>query len=86
MADVTLPSSSGIRVALEYKCCFPRLKIVIMSGYPASMWNEQDAAEFDEIPSDSVTVMQKPFTPAVLLSTVRRLIGIPTHRKAQAAS
>jgi CheY-like chemotaxis protein len=77
ISDVTLPVSSGIRVALELRSLLPYLKIIVMSGYPQSAWDEQDAAELDELPSDSVMALQKPFVPATLLDSVHRLIGLP---------
>ncbi len=77
IADVTLPESSGIRVALELRALLPNLKIIIMSGFPPAMWDEQDAAELQEYPSDSVVTLQKPFAPAALLGNIQRLIGLP---------
>ena len=77
IADVTLPSSSGVRVALEFWSLLPNLRTIISSGYPPSMWPEQDAAELNEIAADSVIVMQKPFVPATLLESIHRLIGWP---------
>src|SRR5215472_1889109 len=75
IADVTLGSGSGVRVALELWSLLPNLRTIISSGYPQSMWPEQDAAEFDKYPSDSVVVLQKPFRPATLLDTIHRIIG-----------
>ena len=75
IADVTLGSTSGIRVALELWSLLPNLRTIISSVYPQSMWPEQDAAELDEYPSDSLAVLQKPFVPAALLDTIHRLIG-----------
>jgi hypothetical protein len=40
------------------------------------MWDEQDAAELDEIPSDSIATVQKPFGPKTLLDTIHRLMGV----------
>lgn len=77
IADVTLPVSSGIRVALELRALLPNLRIVLTSGYPKGMWNDQDAAELDELSSDSVITLQKPFVPVALLDSVHRLIGLP---------
>ena len=77
IADVTLPVSSGIHVALELRSLLPYLKIIVTSGYPKSTWDEQDAAELDELPSDSVITLQKPFVPATLLDSIHRLIGLP---------
>ena len=77
IADVTLPVSSGIRVALELQSLLPNLKIIIMSGYPSAMWNDQDSAELEELPSDCVITLQKPFVPATLLDSIHRLLGLP---------
>ena len=63
ITDVTLPVSSGIRVALELRSLLPYLKIIIRSGLPSANWNEQDKAELDELPSDSIFILQKPFVP-----------------------
>jgi len=76
IADVTLPESSGIRVALELQSLLPYLKVIIMSGYPSAMWNDQDSAELQELPSDSVITLQKPFVPATLLNSVHRFLGL----------
>jgi CheY-like chemotaxis protein len=77
ITDVKLPESSGIRVALELRSLLPYLKIIVTSGYSQTAWDEQDAAEFNELPSDSVSVLQKPFIPAELLDRVHMLIGLP---------
>jgi CheY-like chemotaxis protein len=76
IADVTLPVSSGIRVALELRSLLPYLRIIVTSGYLSNMWNEQDAAELSELPSDSVATLQKPFMPAVLIQMVDRFVGL----------
>src|SRR5215831_20733831 len=75
ITDVSLGSSFGLRVALELWSLLPDLRIVISSGYPPSMWPDQDVAELDEYPSDSIVILQKPFLPATLLDTAHRLIG-----------
>jgi CheY-like chemotaxis protein len=77
ITDVTLPVSSGIRVALELRSLTPYLRIILISGYSRNDWNEQDTAELDELPSDSVITLQKPFVPAALLDSIHRLIGLP---------
>ncbi len=75
IADVVLPVSSGIRVALELRSLLPNLRIILTSGLPPSCWGEQDAAEFNELPSDSVVTLQKPFPPPLILEHVKRLVG-----------
>lgn len=77
IADITLPVSSGISVAQELHSLLPNLRMIIMSGFPSTMWTNQDAAELEELPSDSVITLQKPFAPATLLDSIYRLIGLP---------
>lgn len=48
-----------------------------MSGFPTSLWDDQDAAEWSELPSDSVVTLRKPFQAETLLQSVYRLIGMP---------
>lgn len=76
IADVTLPVSSGIRVALELRGANQALRIILTSGYPPEMWPDQDAAELNEIPSGSVATLLKPFLPATLQEMVAALIGL----------
>jgi CheY-like chemotaxis protein len=85
IADVGLPDGSGVQVALEFHSLLPKLRIILTSGYPPSMWNDQDAAGLNELPSESVSMLQKPFLPATLLAAVVKLIG-PPPRIATAAS
>jgi DNA-binding response OmpR family regulator len=74
IADVNLPVSSGIRVGLGLRAFHSRLRIIITSGRTPEMWNDQDAADLNELPSDSVAVLQKPFLPATLLDKVARFM------------
>jgi DNA-binding NtrC family response regulator len=76
IAEVTLPASSGIHVALELQSLLPYLKIIIMPGHESAMWSDQDSAEFEELPSDSVIKLQKPFASATLLDSVHRFLGL----------
>jgi hypothetical protein len=41
------------------------------------MWIRHDSAKFEELPSDSVIILQKLFVPATLLDSVHRLLGLP---------
>jgi CheY-like chemotaxis protein len=80
IADVS-PPCSGINVATQLTAWMPGLRIILTSGYPQEMWNDQRRAELSAIPSD-VKILRKPFTPAELLRMVHELIGpameIPT--------
>jgi len=85
IADVHLPlGRSGVSVALELRSLLPGLRIILTSGFPQSLWDDQDAAEWSEIPSDSVITLTKPFLGADLLQAVYRLIGPPMAMSTQA--
>lgn len=78
IADVNLPlGPSGVRVALGMRSLLPFLRVILTSGFPQSLWDDQDAAELSELPSDSVICLQKPFAASALLQSVERLIGLP---------
>jgi len=80
IADVNLPlGPSGIRAAMEMRSSLPFLRIILTSGFPPSLWDDQDAAELSELPSDSVVTLQKPFPLRVLLQIVHRLVGMPVE-------
>ena len=67
---------AGIRLQVTHKFPgrSPYLKIVITSGYPSDDWDRLDAAELEELPSDSVEVLQKPFSKLFLLRKVREIL------------
>jgi two-component system, cell cycle sensor histidine kinase and response regulator CckA len=45
LAEVSLPSSSGVEVALILRSEVPCLPVILTSGYPVNRWNERDAAD-----------------------------------------
>jgi CheY-like chemotaxis protein len=75
LADVTLPTSSGIQVALLLRSEIRRLPVILISGYPVSGWCRNDSADLDRLGSNSVAIFQKPFQVQGLLRAVRRLTG-----------
>lgn len=77
IADVNLPVTSGIRVALELRSLLPNLAVILTSGYTPDMWNKHDLAELSELPLDSIAVLQKPFLPGALLQTVSQFVSVP---------
>ena len=83
IAHVHLPVDSGIRVGLELRALHPRLRIIVTSIHAPGMWNDQDAAELNELPSDSVAVLQKPFLPETLLDKVARFMLYPQYEQAR---
>jgi DNA-binding response OmpR family regulator len=76
ITGVNLPGEpSGVPVALELRSLLPSLRIILMLAVPLRC--EEDAAEWNELPSDSIITVDKAFHPAKLLHSVRRLIGVP---------
>jgi two-component system, cell cycle sensor histidine kinase and response regulator CckA len=75
VADVTLPTSSGIQVALLLRSEVPDLPVILTSGYPVSAWNDRDSADLERLGSNSVAILQKPFPSKALSDAVRELIG-----------
>lgn len=74
IADVALPTSSGIQVALILRLEDPALPVILTSGYPVGNWNGRDTADFGRLRSDPVIVLQRPFEAQRLLSCARELI------------
>jgi DNA-binding response OmpR family regulator len=76
LADVMLPTSSGIQVALLLRSEIPNLPVILTSGYPVTVWAEREAADLKRLGSNSLAILQKPFKTQVLPNTVREMIGI----------
>jgi CheY-like chemotaxis protein len=76
IADVHIPlGPSGVRVALPLRSSRPGLRVILTSGYPPSLWSDQDAADVKALCPDSVVILKKPFPAADLVNSVDRLIG-----------
>jgi DNA-binding response OmpR family regulator len=76
ITGVNLPGGpSGVRVALELRSLLPSLRVILMLAVPLRC--EEDAAEWNELPSDSIITVERAFHPAELLHSVRRSIGVP---------
>lgn len=68
LTDSVMPSATGILVAEQVKQRFPKVKIIMMSGYT-------DRAVTTEAASANADLfLQKPFTPAMLLSSIREVL------------
>jgi len=74
VADVTLPTSSGIQVALLLRLRIPELPVILTSGYPVSAWSDRHSADLDRLGTKSVAILQKPFQGNALSDAVRELI------------
>ena len=77
LADLTLPTSSGIRVALLLRSDLPDLPVILTSGYPVSCWGDRDAKDLDQLGSRSVRIFTKPFRAPEISHAVSELIGMP---------
>jgi CheY-like chemotaxis protein len=75
LADVTLPASSGIQVALLLRAEIPNLPVLLTSGFPVDSWGRKDTADLARLGSHLVAVLQKPFDVQELRKTIRELIG-----------
>ena len=68
ITDVVMPGMNGRVLAGKLKEAFPRLKVLFLSGYSADVTG-------GELSGDrSLELLQKPFSPADLLSKLRQLI------------
>lgn len=80
IADIVLTFSSGIQVGVQLRRRIPRLKVLLISGYPVDAWRDEDHADLTEFPADSMVVLSKPFLPELLIEKVGRLIGFVEER------
>jgi CheY-like chemotaxis protein len=85
VADVTLPTSSGIQLALLLRSVVRALPVILMSGYPMSCWSDRDASDLQRLGSTSVAVLSKPFQSQDLLGMVCEVIRAPQSTAASAA-
>ena len=85
VSDVTLPTSSGIQVALLLRSKIPALPVILTSGYPVGAWNERDCADLERLGSRSVAILQKPFQFQGLLKAVCDLTGTVLSEKTRTA-
>jgi CheY-like chemotaxis protein len=85
LADVTLPTSSGIQVSLLFRSEAPDLPVILTSGYDLSAWSDRDSADLERLGSRSVAILQKPFQAQDLLDAVRELTETAPSEAAGAA-
>jgi CheY-like chemotaxis protein len=79
IAEINWPGTSGIRVALEFRGLLPNLRTILTTQDDPNKWGDQETAELDEYPSDSVTVVKVPLDPEILLYAVRRFVAEPSR-------
>jgi len=79
LADLTLPTSSGIQVALLLRSEIPDLPVILTSGYSVGDWSDRHLGDLERLGSNSVVILQKPFLAQVLSNAVYNLIGSVTE-------
>jgi CheY-like chemotaxis protein len=85
IADICLPVGSGLQVAVDLRVDLPDLRILLVSGYPQNVWSARDSALFCALGSHLVSILQKPFTPQILLNTVDEFFGAAPAEVAKTA-
>lgn len=65
LTDVIMPGMRGTEVAATLKRLHPRMKVLLMTGYA----DEETSAQFG-----NNRVIQKPFTPAALLASIKEVM------------
>ena len=75
IADVVMPTGSGVEVAAQLVREQPGLRILLMSGYPAEVWSEPDRDLLDRLDTDSIRILLKPFSPGALMQLLDELMG-----------
>jgi DNA-binding response OmpR family regulator len=68
ITDAVMPGMSGWEVGKRLGACWPKLRILYISGY------SEDAVVHGGVLEPGVKFLQKPFSPSELLSTLRRLL------------
>jgi PAS domain S-box-containing protein len=65
ITDAVMPEMGGAELAAQFADCRPGVPVLCMSGYSAMVWPGANA---------EASYLQKPFTPAALLTRVRALL------------
>jgi CheY-like chemotaxis protein len=65
ITDAVMPEMGGAELAAQFADCRPGVPVLCMSGYSSMVWPGADT---------EASYLQKPFTPAVLLTRVRALL------------
>ena len=77
VADLTLPESSGIQVALLLRAEIPDLPVILTSRSPVSDWTGRDYTDLQRLGSTSVALLSRPFQAEVVSDEIRKLIEAP---------
>jgi PAS domain S-box-containing protein len=73
LTDVVMPGLKGPELAAKFRDLHPEAKVLYVSGNTEGVFNVEESKE--------VTLLPKPFGPAVLGQTIRDLLGKPKVRR-----
>jgi CheY-like chemotaxis protein len=85
VANLKLPTSSGIEVASAFRSELPNLPVILTNGFPAGIWSRRNTADLGRLGSNSIAIIEKPIQAPVFLNTVRRLLGAGWDEMARTA-
>lgn len=85
VATVTLPSVTGIQLALLLRSALPSLPVILTSAYPVNTWSDRDCADLGRLGSGSVAILEKPFRYQQVLDAVAELTGALRSGRARTA-
>jgi DNA-binding NtrC family response regulator len=85
VADLTVPTRTGVQVALLLRARLPALPVILTSGYPVSGWSARDSADLERLGVNSVTILQKPFQAKALMNAVRESLETAPSEVARTA-
>jgi two-component system cell cycle sensor histidine kinase/response regulator CckA len=71
LTDVVMPGMNGRALTEELTRRRPGLKVIFMSGYTADVIGRQGSLD------PGMILIQKPFTPGVVLRTIRKVLDSP---------
>ncbi len=77
ITDVVLPVISGMELAGLLRAWAPRLRVILTAETPAWYWSQRQIEQYNEVASDYVVILEKPFYPEDLRLQVRSLVGFP---------
>jgi CheY-like chemotaxis protein len=75
LCDVELGLVSGIELASLLRAWHSRLRTILLSDLPCDKWSQRWETELKELPADDVLILEKPFKPIELRSTVSTLMA-----------
>lgn len=76
VCDTELGLVSGMELASLLQAWNSRLLTVLLSDVPCDQWTERQQMELDEIGSDDVLVLEKPFSPCELNAALAALMSV----------